>query len=311
MAALSLTITQTNGVQINLNVERIYRITTAVGSGGLKSKVYYNHPNNPSTVYLCTDVAADLYNNSFTLIEVTNEEGNKEYVNPFHIVTVQANVKEGLASTIILYVGSKELALINTVEAVEDIEDLIEAAVAAGDGPAGLDGRTIHNGDGAPDSGLGTNGDFYIDNTSDTKDIYGPKTAGDWGDPFPLKGDQGDAGTDGIDGEDGEDGSAIVDINDQVDSYTLALSDKDKLVRLDKATPVDLTVPKNATVAFPIKSQILVTQYGAGQVTFVPEDGTVTINSAGDKDKTTDQHSVACLIKTGTNEWLLTGDITA
>lgn len=46
-------------------------------------------------------------------------------------------------------------------------------------GADGADGRTVLSGTGAPSSGLGANGDFYIDTTD--WDIYGPKTAGAWG----------------------------------------------------------------------------------------------------------------------------------
>jgi hypothetical protein len=60
-------------------------------------------------------------------------------------------------------------------------------------GANGIDGRTILNGSGAPDSGLGVDGDFYIDTTADA--IYGPKTAGAWGSPTSLI---GPAGADGV-----------------------------------------------------------------------------------------------------------------
>lgn len=46
-------------------------------------------------------------------------------------------------------------------------------------GAAGVDGKTILNGSGAPSSGLGTNGDFYIDTTN--RRLYGPKASGSWG----------------------------------------------------------------------------------------------------------------------------------
>jgi hypothetical protein len=36
----------------------------------------------------------------------------------------------------------------------------------------------------------------------------------------------------------------------------------------------------------------------------------VTLNSTGGKTKTTGQYSVATLIKVGTDEWVLFGDIT-
>lgn len=45
-------------------------------------------------------------------------------------------------------------------------------------GAAGEDGSIWHNGAGAPDNGLGADGDYYLDN--DSGDYY-QKTAGDWG----------------------------------------------------------------------------------------------------------------------------------
>lgn len=56
-------------------------------------------------------------------------------------------------------------------------------------GAAGADGKTVLNGSGAPGSGLGVDGDFYIDTTAD--DIYGPKTAGAWGSGTSLIGPAG------------------------------------------------------------------------------------------------------------------------
>lgn len=46
------------------------------------------------------------------------------------------------------------------------------------DGLAGVNGSTVLNGSGAPASGTGSDGDFYID--TDTWDIYGPKASGSW-----------------------------------------------------------------------------------------------------------------------------------
>lgn len=45
-------------------------------------------------------------------------------------------------------------------------------------GTAGTNGNTILNGSGAPASGLGNNGDFYIDTTNSR--LYGPKASGAW-----------------------------------------------------------------------------------------------------------------------------------
>lgn len=53
-------------------------------------------------------------------------------------------------------------------------------------GSAGADGKTVRNGSGAPSSGLGVDGDFYIDTTAHA--VYGPKTSGAWGSATSLVG---------------------------------------------------------------------------------------------------------------------------
>ena len=69
---------------------------------------------------------------------------------------------------------------------------------------AGLDLNTIRSGSGAPASGLGANGDFYINTTAAT--LYGPKTGGSWGNrvsltgPTGAQGPQGPQGLQGIQG---------------------------------------------------------------------------------------------------------------
>lgn len=44
------------------------------------------------------------------------------------------------------------------------------------------------SGAGAPDAGLGSDGDFYIDTTADA--LYGPKSSGSWGAALALGGSQ-------------------------------------------------------------------------------------------------------------------------
>jgi len=92
-------------------------------------------------------------------------------------------------------------------------------------------------------------------------------------------------------------------------TYTLALSDAGKLVTLSNASAITLTIPTNASVAFPVNTRIDLLQYGAGQVT-VGGAG-VTIRSSGSKLKLTGQYSGATLWKKGTDEWALIGDISA
>lgn len=98
--------------------------------------------------------------------------------------------------------------------------------------------------------------------------------------------------------------------NRQTASYTLVLADDGKLVEMNVGSANDLTVPLNATVAFPVGTQILLSQYGAGQTTVVATGG-VTIRSSGGKLKLTGQYSAATLVKIATDEWYLFGDIAA
>lgn len=102
----------------------------------------------------------------------------------------------------------------------------------------------------------------------------------------------------------------LVTTNRQTASYTLVLSDADKLVEMNVASANNLTVPLNSSVAFATGTQILLAQYGAGQTTIVATSG-VTIRSNGAKLKLNVQYSGATLIKIATDEWYLFGDIAA
>jgi hypothetical protein len=102
----------------------------------------------------------------------------------------------------------------------------------------------------------------------------------------------------------------LVVANRQTASYTLVLSDADKLVEMNVASANNLTVPLNSSVAFSTGTQILLAQYGAGQTTVVATSG-VTIRSNGGKLKLNAQYSGATLVKIAENEWYLFGDIVA
>jgi hypothetical protein len=90
-------------------------------------------------------------------------------------------------------------------------------------------------------------------------------------------------------------------------TYTLVLADAGKLVTLSNAAAITLTIPTNASVAFPVDTRIDLLQYGAGQVT-VGGAG-VTIRSSGSKLKLAGQYSGATIWKKDTDEWVLIGDI--
>lgn len=78
------------------------------------------------------------------------------------------------------------------------------AGASGSAGAAGTDGKTVRSDSGAPNNGLGNNGDFYIDTTAKT--IYGPKTAGAWGSSTSLVGPTGSTGATGSVGATGATG---------------------------------------------------------------------------------------------------------
>lgn len=82
----------------------------------------------------------------------------------------------------------------NAVIVREIDHNIIEVVTA---GPQGL-GSAWQQGAGAPSSGLGANGDFYLNTTNG--DIYGPKAAGAWGSVvFNITGPTGASGPAGAD----------------------------------------------------------------------------------------------------------------
>jgi hypothetical protein len=99
-------------------------------------------------------------------------------------------------------------------------------------------------------------------------------------------------------------------INTQTASYTLQLSDVGAIVEMNVAGANNLTVPDNATVAFPVGAQVDLCQYGAGQTTVVPGTG-VTIVSVSSNKKIAARYGAATLYKRATDEWVLTGNLAA
>ncbi len=91
-------------------------------------------------------------------------------------------------------------------------------------------------------------------------------------------------------------------INTQVASYVLAMSDLGGIVEMNAAGANTVTVPANATVAFPLGTRILIVQVGAGQTTVVAAGGVTGQNFGA----LAAQWNAAWLYKRGTNEWVMT-----
>ncbi len=88
----------------------------------------------------------------------------------------------------------------------------------------------------------------------------------------------------------------------QTVSYTLVLGDAQTTVQMNNAGAVNLTVPLNATVAFPLGTQIVIEQLGAGAVTIVATGG-VTLQGA--PLVSNGQYSTIVLVKQATDTWLV------
>jgi hypothetical protein len=88
-------------------------------------------------------------------------------------------------------------------------------------------------------------------------------------------------------------------------TYTLVLTDATKFVSLSNASAITLTVPPNSSVAFPVGTEIILAQLGAGQVTIAPGSG-VTLNSTPGL-KIAAQYGTAALKKTASDTWLVFG----
>lgn len=84
---------------------------------------------------------------------------------------------------------------------------------------------------------------------------------------------------------------------------TLALADSGFEQKSTSATAIDITVPLNSSVAFPIGTEIPITKYGTGDVTIVATGG-VTINTQ-DSLVIDTQYDSRILKKIATDEWLL------
>jgi hypothetical protein len=96
-------------------------------------------------------------------------------------------------------------------------------------------------------------------------------------------------------------------------SYTAVLANNSQVVTMNNASANTFSIPTNASVAFPIGTQITVLQIGAGQTTIqAVTSGTTTIQSTGATaaaPKLRVRYSSATCVKAGTDLWYVLGDL--
>lgn len=96
-------------------------------------------------------------------------------------------------------------------------------------------------------------------------------------------------------------------------TYTTVLNDNGQIVTMNNASANTLSIPTNASVAYPVGTQINVLQIGAGQTTIqAVTSGTTTILSTGATaaaPKIRARYGMATCIKAATDTWYVVGDI--
>lgn len=106
----------------------------------------------------------------------------------------------------------------------------------------------------------------------------------------------------------------IAEVIEKTGAYTLALTDSAKIIRVNSASNITVTIPPTGTgggeVDFPIGTQIGIIRQGTGTVTIAAGSG-VTIRSVDSKTKIKGQYSSAALLQITTSEWILVGSLEA
>jgi hypothetical protein len=110
------------------------------------------------------------------------------------------------------------------------------------------------------------------------------------------------------------DGKLNLTLNAQTGTtYTFVLTDNGKFVTATNSSAQTYSIPTNASVAFPVGTQIHIVQLGTGQVTInavTPATTTIVSNATtAASPRLRAQYSSATCIKTATDSWVVVGDI--
>ena len=97
--------------------------------------------------------------------------------------------------------------------------------------------------------------------------------------------------------------AAYFDVADT--TYTIDEANKSRIGRFTSSSAVTVTVPSGLSANF----DCMILQLGTGQITFAAGSG-VTLRAALNADKSAYQYAAISLIAIGTDEYLLTGEVT-
>ena len=96
--------------------------------------------------------------------------------------------------------------------------------------------------------------------------------------------------------------------NTRISNYTLVLTDQCRIIQTDNASANTVTIPAESSVNFPVGTEIAIIQEGAGQTEIVAAAG-VTIKSNNSYTKIAARYTGATLVKMGSNQWYLIGNL--
>lgn len=91
--------------------------------------------------------------------------------------------------------------------------------------------------------------------------------------------------------------------------FALTLSHVNRIILTTGSSNTQIAIPSNASVAFPLGTQIMVAQMGTGEANVAGVVGVAVRATPGAKISA--QYGRATLVKVGTDEWLLTGNLKA
>lgn len=92
-------------------------------------------------------------------------------------------------------------------------------------------------------------------------------------------------------------------------SLTISATHQGQLVNLNYATAVTVTIPTDAADNLPIGFSVILRQAGAGQVMVVPDSPATVSVSSDFNPNTRVSGSVATVVKTAANTWVIFGDL--
>ncbi len=95
---------------------------------------------------------------------------------------------------------------------------------------------------------------------------------------------------------------------EKTSSWTLELTNMHKFIRVNSTSEISVTIPLNSDVEFPINTEIVFVQHGAGTVEMNAATGVTIYNSSG--LKSSGQYTGFTLRKVGTDEWYALGSLT-